>query len=107
MRDEMPWFYEIAVDGYHAIKAGDASAVEKEIKRLKRIADFVMHGPLGEELGIAGKEAHMLFRELPHMMERILSRWIEQTTERSTSEERQRVRKDIRARERLEIENRM
>ena len=77
VREEMPWFYEIAVEGYHAIKAGDSAAVEKEIKRLRRISESVMRGPMREELGLLGKEAHMLFMELPHMMERMLSRCLE------------------------------
>ena len=77
VRDEMPWLYEIAVEGYHAIKAGDASAGESEINRLGRVRDIVMHGPMREELGYGGKEAHMLLMELPHMMEHMMRRCLE------------------------------
>jgi hypothetical protein len=77
VRDEIPWFYEIAMEAYHAVKGGDPAAAKKEIERLHRIRKFALHGPMSEEFGFGGEEAHMFFMEFPHMLERMLSRSIE------------------------------
>ncbi|MCE5303419.1 MAG: toll/interleukin-1 receptor domain-containing protein [Planctomycetaceae bacterium] len=77
VRDEMPWFYEIAAEVYHAIKNGDPAAVEKEIKRLHRIRDFTLHGPMMEEFGFGSKEVHMFLMEFPHILERMANRSLE------------------------------
>ncbi len=77
VRDDLPWFYEVAVEGYHAIKAGDRAAAERQLNRISRLGDFVVHGPMRKELGLGGREQRTLFRELPHMMERIMDRCLE------------------------------
>ncbi|MBI4738172.1 toll/interleukin-1 receptor domain-containing protein [Candidatus Woesearchaeota archaeon] len=74
VRDEMPWFYEIATEAYHAIKAGDAQSVEREIKRLHHFPEFLMRGPFDE---FGGKEAHMMMIEFPRMFKHMLQRCLE------------------------------
>ncbi len=75
VRDDMPWFYEIAQEGYHAIKAGDVEAAERQIKRLHRMSEFFMRGPFMEEFG--SKDMHMFIMEFPRMFEHMLRRCIE------------------------------
>jgi hypothetical protein len=80
VREDMPWLYELAVEAYHAIKAGDTEAAEKEIRRLSRFTERFMHGPFMDgpfmdEFG--GKEAHMFMMEFPHMFERMLRHCVE------------------------------
>ena len=75
VRDDMPWFYEIAVEAYHAIKTGDVETAEKEIHRLRRMSEMFMHGPFMEEFG--SKEMHMIMMEFPHMFEHMIRRCIE------------------------------
>jgi hypothetical protein len=75
VREEMPWFYEIALEAYHAIKAGHTEAAERACERMHRITEMFMHGPFMEELG--SKEAHMLMMEFPEMFEHVLHRCIE------------------------------
>jgi hypothetical protein len=75
VREDMPWFYEIALEAYHAINAGDTEAAEKAGKRMNRITEIFMRGPFMEEFG--SKEAHMIMMEFPRMFEHILHRCIE------------------------------
>jgi len=75
VREDIPWFYEIAQEAYHAIKAGDAETVDKAARRLKRISEFFMHGPFMEEFG--SKDAHMFMMEFPRIMDHMLRRYIE------------------------------
>jgi hypothetical protein len=75
VREDMPWFYEIALEAYHAIEAGDTEAAERAGKRMNRITEMFMHGPFMEEFG--GKEAHMFMMEFPRMFEHMLHRCIE------------------------------
>lgn len=73
IRDDVPWFYEIALEAYHALKAGEAEAAERQVRRLRRFTDFFMRGPFMEEIG--GKDMHMMLRELPHMLEHMVQRY--------------------------------
>lgn len=72
IRDDAPWLYELAMEVYRAAKSGDPMAIEQEMARLRRFSEVMMHGPIMEELGFGGREAHMFCRELPHMLERML-----------------------------------
>jgi len=86
VREDMPWFYEIALEAYHAIRAGDNETAEKASKRMHRVTEMLMHGPFMEELG--GKEMHMFIMEFPRMFEHIINRCIETkktTTRRKAS----------------------
>jgi hypothetical protein len=74
VREDMPWFYEIAVEAYHAIKAGDTEAAEKEGRRLNRLAEMLMHGPFMEEFG--SKETHMFMIEFLQVLDHMLRRCI-------------------------------
>jgi len=75
VREDMPWFYEIALEAYHAIKAGDTASAEKEVQHLNRLTHIFMHGPFMEEFG--GKEAHILMIEFPRFFEHMVTRCIE------------------------------
>jgi hypothetical protein len=75
VRDELPWFYEIAQEAYHAIRSGDVETAEQEIRRIHHMAKMLVHGPFMEELGT--KEMHMVMMELPRMLEHTLHRCIE------------------------------
>lgn len=83
IRDDAPWLYELAMEVYRAVKSEDAAAIQREMKRLKRFSEFMMHGPFMEEFGFEGKEAYMFCRELPRMLEHMLSRTLEEKKPRS------------------------
>ena len=74
VREDMPWFYEIAMEAYRAIKAGDTEAAEKEVRRLRRLIELFLHGPFMEEFG--SKEAHMFAMEFPRVLEHMVRRCI-------------------------------
>jgi len=79
IREDAPWLYELAMEVYRAVKSEDVAAIEREMKRLQRFSDFIMHGPFMEEFGLeGGKEAYMFCREFPRMLQHILSRTLEE-----------------------------
>ncbi len=75
LREDMPWLYEIALEAYRAIKAGDKEAAMREAKRIHRVRELLMHGPFMEEIG--SKEMHMFMTEFPRMFDLMLHRCIE------------------------------
>jgi hypothetical protein len=77
VRDDMPWLYELSMEVYRAVKDGDAEAIEREIKRLRRFSEVMMRGPFIEELGFGGKEAQMFAIEFPRMLEHTVRRSLE------------------------------
>jgi len=87
VREEWPWFYEIALEAYRAIKSGDIEAAEREIRRLRHIPKMMMHGPFGDDIG--DKEMHMFMMEFPRIFDHLLQRFIENkkpATRRKASE---------------------
>jgi hypothetical protein len=78
VRDDLPWFYEIALEAYHAMRVGDHAAAERELHRIERMSEMMARGPLLEGLGLGDKEAHMLLMEMPRMMHHLIRRSMEE-----------------------------
>jgi hypothetical protein len=74
IKDDVPWLYELSMEVYRAVNSGDPVKIEKEMSRLRRFSDFMMHGPFMEEFGYGSKETHMICMEFPRMLERMLKR---------------------------------
>jgi hypothetical protein len=77
VREDMPWLYELAMEVYRAVKAGNPEAIEREVKRIRRFSDVMMHGPFMEEFGFGSKESHMFAMDFPRMLEHTLRRSLE------------------------------
>lgn len=77
VRDDAPWLYELAMEVYRAVKSGDAEAIQSEMNRLQRFAEFGIHLPFMEEFGMGDREMHFLFMEFPRMLQRMLNRSLE------------------------------
>jgi hypothetical protein len=75
VRDDMPWFYEIALEAYRAINSGDVQAAERAIKRLRHLPEMLMRGPFMEEFG--NKDMHMFMMEFPRMFEHVIRRCLD------------------------------
>ena len=75
IRDDAPWLYEIAMEAYRAVTSGDPVAVQRQMSRIHRVADFATRGPFMEEFG-GGKETQMFCMEFPTMLEHMLQRSI-------------------------------
>ncbi len=73
VRDDMPWLYELAMEVYRAVKAGNVEAIEREMERLRRFSKMMRRGPFMEELGF-GKEHDMIAMEFPRMLEHTMRR---------------------------------
>jgi hypothetical protein len=73
IRDDAPWIYELAMEVYRAAKSGNAAAIDREMKRLRRFSEVMMRGPFMEEFGFHTKDMHIFMMEFPRMLERALS----------------------------------
>lgn len=72
VRDDMPWFYELALDAYRVARTGDWEAIEREIKRFRMFSESVAQGTFLEEFGYFTKDSYMFLMEFPRMLERVL-----------------------------------
>lgn len=70
VRDDIPWLYEFAMEVYRAVKRGNADAIERELTKLHRLSEVIMHGPFMEEFSFGGKESRILIMEFHSMLER-------------------------------------
>ena len=77
VRDDIPWLYELAMEVYRAVKAGDRGGIEREMVRLRRLSERILRGPFMEEFGFGNKESHMFAMEFPRMLEHMLIRTLE------------------------------
>jgi hypothetical protein len=84
VRDDMPWLYELAMEVYRAVKAENNEAIEREMRRLRRFSEVLMHGPFLEEFGFGSKESHMFAMEFPRVLEHILMRTLNMRKAHST-----------------------
>ena len=75
MRKDAPWLYELAMEVYRAVKAGDAESIEMEMKRLRRFSDMMQRGPWAREF--VDKESYMIAMEFPRMLDHMLMRMLE------------------------------
>jgi hypothetical protein len=76
VRDDFPWLYEILVEAYREVRAGDTKASQKAIERVRRVTKVIGRGPFMDEmLGGGSKEAHMMMMELPRMLDHFLHRF--------------------------------
>jgi hypothetical protein len=76
VREELPWLYELAVEVYRAAKSGNLDRIKREMSRLHRFSEMMMHGPFMDESGTS-KEAYMFAMEFPRMLEHMLRRNLE------------------------------
>lgn len=75
VREDMPWLYELAMEVYRAVKSGDPEAAERELSRLRRLSEMMLHGPFMEEFG--RKDNHIIAIEFPRILERSLRHALE------------------------------
>ena len=89
-RDDMPWFYELAMDVYRAVKSCNAPEIKESVERLKRAAKMLRKGPFLEEFDLDPR----LYEVLLHSIDRCISS--NQTTGGQSEPERPTVRKRTR-----------
>ena len=82
-RDECPWFYELGLDVYRALRRGNRKAAHIAAMQIREIAEFTMRGPWGDEFGI-DPDIHMMLRHMPEMLDRYLR--LPEPSERGTEE---------------------
>lgn len=73
-REDMPWLYEVGLETYKAIQAGDERATERALDRFRRVAKMTTRGPWMEDMGVSMKEMDMFMMELPSMIDHMKER---------------------------------
>jgi hypothetical protein len=51
-REEAPWMFELASETYRSIRSGNATEAEKARLRFSRTLELMVHGPIGEMIGL-------------------------------------------------------
>jgi len=74
LREELPWLYEFTMEVYRTVKAGEVSAIEAELRRVRHFAEMLTRRPMMLELGLVDKESYILALEFPHILEHALQR---------------------------------
>jgi hypothetical protein len=77
VRDDMPWLYELAMEVYRAVKEPNLETIKREMERLSRFRDMLIHSPFLEEFGGVSKESQLLAIEFPRMIEYTLMHALE------------------------------
>jgi hypothetical protein len=85
IKDDAPWIYEMAMEVYRAVKAGDRASIEQELERLHRMSHFAMRGPWMEEFGVMDKDSHFAMMEFPRILENALEKRLHDLKSRSKS----------------------
>lgn len=67
IREDFPWFYEIAAEAYKAVRSGDSLESTAAVRRLRHVTNMLVHGPYLDMLG-ADKMTHMILREAIEMV---------------------------------------
>ena len=84
IRDDIPWLYELGLEAYRAIKAGDIKEAKRAQKNFMRAADMFMHGPYMEE--ISDKETFLYIREAFSMIRFNLEKYNQRPVDKETLE---------------------
>lgn len=67
-REEVPWFYEIALETYRAVRSGDPLQTRSAIRRYKDASEMLRRGPFLEMWGGDSKMMHMMMRDALEFM---------------------------------------
>ncbi len=67
-RDEVPWLYEMALETYRAIRAGDDKIAHQAYRRFQEAIDALRRGPFLDMLGFDNKMIHMMFMDAAEFM---------------------------------------
>ena len=69
LRDDAPWFYELALDTYRAIRSGNRAEARISHKRLMEAFKMLQSTPLLDEIGPEVKVLSMVFEECQSAIE--------------------------------------
>ena len=86
LRDDAPWFYEIALETYKAIKSGDQAEARNYFARLLDALTMLESTPFRDEIGVDLKMLSMVFRECESTIENMDKSGLEKSN-RSFAEE--------------------
>jgi len=87
VREDFPWLYEIGTEAYRAAKTGSPRESHELLRAFRDAAEFTMRGPFLEEMGMLGKETHIMYRELPMIIDHYMQRLEKPMRKKSRPEE--------------------
>jgi hypothetical protein len=73
IRDDSPWFYEIAMEAYRAIKSRKPALIKAELNRIRKLSESKAIMLISDEFGYRNIETNLMTREFPRFLEHVLS----------------------------------
>jgi hypothetical protein len=68
-RDDIPWLYELGMEAYRQINAGQRVEGRKSLRRFAETCEMLRRGPFDPgDFGMDSKHTHMMLRELDGML---------------------------------------
>ena len=86
VRDDVPWFYELALETYRTVRSGTLRDAESLMLTLERSEKMLMRAPIMEEI-IDSPGMDMMMHEFPHMLRHVLQRTIDRKRRPSRKKE--------------------
>lgn len=80
VRDEFPWLYEMGLDAYRTAKSRDVENAIEVLRTFRDAAEVTVRGPFMEEMGLVGRETHMMMRELPRVIDHYMHEYMATST---------------------------
>ena len=62
-RDDVPWLYELALEAYRNLNAGNSIKARRSFEQYRRAVEVLMNGPFAEFVGMDSKIAYMNLRD--------------------------------------------
>jgi hypothetical protein len=82
IKDDLPWLYELGMQIYRAMAAGDKDSVIVSHKQIHSTMEFMVRSPLGHDLYRDDEESFMTIRVIPELIDRVVFEYLESTPTR-------------------------
>jgi hypothetical protein len=87
LRDDFPWFYELGMDLYRALRRGDARQISEARHNLKAILEITTRGPFFHEMYRPDdEEVFFVAKNLPQMVDHFLDSAVARSRKRAGKE---------------------
>jgi len=82
IKDDLPWLYELGMQIYRAMAAGDKDSVIVSHKQIHSTMEFMVRSPLSHDLYRDDEESFMTIRVIPELIDRVVFEYLESTPTR-------------------------
>ena len=76
IREDLPWIYELLMEGYRCLRAGDPEGFRRVIRGVHALTELLHQGPFSEEIGLDPEMAGRFVMEIPMLLEHYGERFV-------------------------------